>query len=991
MPSDPTSNWRLLGSGPEGVKWATGHGDVGDQAPHGNWATGMKLWTANRIGTWNVRGLREAGKLAIIEREVAPYSIVGFSETHWTGRGHFATNNGNVIYFSGHENQSRNGVAVWINKRDRNAVKEYRAVSDRIVVVRLESKPANINIVQIYAPTSEADDMEIEAFYADLEDTLGTFPNREITIIMGDFNAKIGETTEDNDLRDVVGKYGLGIRNERGERLLNFCTDNSLFIANTGFKHHPRRLYTWRSPGERYRNQIDFILIKSRWRTTIKNVRTYPGKDCNSDHQFLAGVIRMKLRVPRRQATDPPGWHLKNNNNYKDMAKQKLESLTDHQNDSADSLWTQTKAALHSAAQQTRKTIPKQKKIWIKDSTWAKIQERKVLKAKGLRETTEKDMYRNLNKDIKRLCRKDKNQYINEVCQEIEQHQYKYETRDMFKKIKQLTRKFTPKYNGIKTEDGQLLTKDEDILGRWKTYCEQLMAREGTPEDHQLPNEMNEEQEPEILIGEVEAAMKRLKCYKSPGIDDVTAEMITATDEMGVKVIHKICQKIWNTSIWPKDWTTSLYIPLHKKGPKDVCENYRTIALLSHPSKIMLQIISERLKTYLLPEIPEEQAGFMPGRGTREQILNIRQIIEKSREYNTTAYICFIDYSKAFDCVEWERMWRFLLEMGAPMHLISLIKNLYENNIARVKINGQLSECFQVGRGVRQGCVLSPMLFNVYGECIMRRAVENWRGGISIGGRTITNLRYADDTTLFARTEEELISLLQKVEQTSLEAGLRINKSKTKIMIVDRPNNNHPEIKQINSIKTVKQFVYLGSLITNTGGCSEEIKRRIAIAKTATTNLQKIWKSHDIATETKIRLVRSLVFPVLLYGAECWTLKESDKRAVDVFEMYCWRRMLRIPWTARRTNQSIIEQLNIKKRLRTVVSERIAAFFGHIIRRDGLEKLTVQGKVEGARGRGRSPTRYTDHITRVTGLSFGQCVGAAIHREKWRKIVQRIS
>lgn len=95
----------------------------------------------------------------------------------------------------------------------------------------------------------------------------------------------------------------------------------------------------------------------------------------------------------------------------------------------------------------------------------------------------------------------------------------------------------------------------------------------------------------------------------------------------------------------------------------------------------MLQVIHERLKSYLLPEIPQEQAGFVPGRGTREQILNVRQIIEKSREYNTKIYICFIDYSKAFDCVQWERMWQYLSEVGTPSHLITLIKNLYENNI----------------------------------------------------------------------------------------------------------------------------------------------------------------------------------------------------------------------------------------------------------------------------------------------------------------------
>lgn len=280
------------------------------------------------------------------------------------------------------------------------------------------------------------------------------------------------------------------------------------------------------------------------------------------------------------------------------------------------------------------------------------------------------------------------------------------------------------------------------------------------------------------------------------------------------------------------------------------------------------------------------------------------------------------------------------------------------------------------------------MLFNIYGECIIRKATEGWNGGISIGGKKINNLRYADDTTLFADTEEELIILLQRVEQASLEAGLRINKSKTKIMIVDRPNNNRIEVKQINNIEVVQKYVYVGALITNTGGCSEEIKRRTAIAKDVMAKLTKIWKSNDITTSTKTRLVGSLVFLVFLY--ECWALKETDKRAIGVFEMHCWRRMLRIPWVARRSNQSILEQLHVEKRLQRLVSERITAFFGHVIRKDGLEKLTIQGKVEGFRSRGRSPTRYTDHIVNTTGLSLAQCVRMAADRETWKRTLCKL-
>ncbi|KAF2897215.1 hypothetical protein ILUMI_08957 [Ignelater luminosus] len=137
---------------------------------------------------------------------------------------------------------------------------------------------------------------KIKVFYSELEQILEKLSNRKITTIVGDFNAKIGVTKEDRNLRETVGLYGLGERNVRGERLLHFCIDNNIFITNAGFLHHPRRLYTWMSPGDRYRNQTGYILVKSCWRTIFKDVKTYPEKDCNSDHQLLLAELRIKLR-----------------------------------------------------------------------------------------------------------------------------------------------------------------------------------------------------------------------------------------------------------------------------------------------------------------------------------------------------------------------------------------------------------------------------------------------------------------------------------------------------------------------------------------------------------------------------------------------------------------------------------------------------------------------------------------------------------------------
>jgi hypothetical protein len=148
-----------------------------------------------------------------------------------------------------------------------------------------------------------------------------------------------------------------------------------------------------------------------------------------------------------------------------------------------------------------------------------------------------------------------------------------------------------------------------------------------------------------------------------------------------------------------------------------------------------------KLKTFLQSQISQEQAGFVPGRETREEILNLQQIIEKGQEFNITIYICFIDFRKTFDRVRWDKLWIVLHEMGVLLHLITLIKNLYIKSIGTVRMNHILSNEFYPQQGVRQGCILSPQLFKIYREYIMRKALQNWEGGTAINGRKINNLR----------------------------------------------------------------------------------------------------------------------------------------------------------------------------------------------------------------------------------------------------------
>ena len=175
-------------------------------------------------------------------------------------------------------------------------------------------------------------------------------------------------------------------------------------------------------------------------------------------------------------------------------------------------------------------------------------------------------------------------------------------------------------------------------------------------------------------------------------------------------------------------------------------------------------------------EISDVQDGFRKGRGTRDQIANIHWISKKAGEFQKNIYFCFIDCARDFDCVDHNKLWKILKEMGIPDHLTCLFKNLYAGQEAAVRTGHGTVDWFQIGKGLHQGCILSPCLFNLYVEYIMRNAgLEEAQAGIKMAGRNINNLRYADDTTLMAESEEELKSLLMKVKEESEKVGLKLN------------------------------------------------------------------------------------------------------------------------------------------------------------------------------------------------------------------------
>ncbi|CAF4143408.1 unnamed protein product, partial [Rotaria magnacalcarata] len=736
------------------------------------------------VGTWNVRTLWAAGKLDLLRHEMNRYryDIIGISEVRWTGKGE--TSRGDFIW-SGENNNHIRGVGILLSTKAKKSLMSYNPINSRIITARFNATPFNVTIIHVYAPTSDSSEDEIETFYDCVEETIIKAPKKDVIIITGDWNAKVG--TDNTGWESVMGRYGYGSRNERGERLLEFAAEHNLFICNTRFQQKSNRKWTWESPDGIHKNMIDLVIVQKRWKTSVTNCRTFQGADISSDHSLVLCNIKLKLKKLQHKPRHDQRYDM---NQLKDQTTRQLyqarieNNLKNiHSTCNLDEHAAQIEKAVKEALQATVTLKKTPKKPWISDQTLDLAdKKRKAKQIKHLSADNIKE-YKNLCNKVKKSARQDKDKWIQDQCEEIEKGLQVGNSRNAYRLVKILKNKYTPKLTVIKEQDGTMLQSKEHIKQRWTQYCGSLYEDKGGGEEIvkelELITPPYNDNTNEILYAEVKEAIYKLKKNKSPGIDEITAEMLQAGGEQLAQKIHELCNRAWKEETIPEQWGKAILVPIPKKGDLSECSNYRTISLINHMGKILLMVLLNRLKHQLDPHLAEEQAGFRKDRSTTQQILMLRLLAEKAKRNGKKLYNCFIDFQKAFDTIKHKIIWAVLRSYGVENKLVILLEQIYEKSQSAVRIGTDIGEWFQTSLGTRQGDPLSPLLFIAYLERVMDTAMQK-DNGVSVSGTLINNLRFADDINILAEDYNSLHNQIEQVTREAAKAGLIVNINKTK-------------------------------------------------------------------------------------------------------------------------------------------------------------------------------------------------------------------
>lgn len=576
----------------------------------------------------------------------------------------------------------------------------------------------------------------------------------------------------------------------------------------------------------------------------------------------------------------------------------------------------------------------------------------------------------------------------------------------------------------IRSADGSTLINEKTkILERWAEHYQDLLNR-SNPTDPMFLNDLPalpvmQELDNIPSRQEVHTAIRSLKNNKASGPDNIPAEILKNGGNAVIECLHKIITEVWQSKCCPQQWKDADIISIYKKkGDRAICGNSWGISLLSTSGKVLTKILLTRILNSIAEQVlPESQCGFRKERSTADMVFVARQLQEKSVEQHQNLYMVFVDLAKAFDTVNRPLLWEALQKFGCPPTFLDVLKALHEGAMVRVSCAGTKSDPFLVGTGVKQGCVIAPLIFNLFLAAVstITKQQINPDNGVQLSYRldgnlfnlrrlqaktkiteeAIYELQYADDTALISSSHEGLQHTINTVAEAYTRSGLAININKTEVLCMYEHPHDPPEFT-INQqpLKNVQEFTYLGSVLTDTCDISNEIQRRIGLASAAFGRLsQRVFLNKDLTTNTKVSVYRAICLSILLYGSESWVPYQRHLKKLEAFHVNCLQRILGLKWWHKITHVEVRRRAQIDP-LETILTQRQLRWVGHTIRmpENRLPCKVLYGELSlGRRHSGGPRKRFKDHLKtslKKCNIEPKDIETYATDHQKWRSLCQ---
>ena len=864
-----------------------------------------------------------------------------------------------------------------------DSVVEVKRCSSRLMKVKLVWEGIVVNVVSAYAPQVGLCEEEKEEFWIAFDALISGISGGEKLVVGGDLNGHVGK--ESNGFSAVHGGWGYGERNKEGETILEEAVAHGLVVLNTRFKKREDHLVTYESGGRR--SQIDYILTIMQDRRSCVNCKVMPGEGEEQHKMLVADTMwRVKKQIKRKTSMNVIKWSkLKSKENE---LRECLMSRVDWSVDgNVEAVWGGVAREVKRLCSEVLgvskggKTMISKDTWWYDESVQVSLKEKKRSFKEWKTLHTEELLrkYREAKKRAKRAVAAAKGKKFDELYERLST---KEGEKDIYRIANSRARsqRDVGDVRCVRDEGGDVLVMDSEIQDRWQRYFAGLM-NEGAVLVEQKDRSSVEEGAVELVSAEeVKCALRKMKSGKAVGPDQIPVEVWKMVGEKATVWLQRLFNKMLSGEQMPREWRESWVVPLYKgKGDVQECKNYRGIKLLSHTMKLWERIVEARLRRQT--EVKEIQFGFMPGKSTAEPIFMLRQMMEKFRRGRKKMHLVFVDLEKAYDRVQRSVVWEVLERKGVDGTYVRIIQDMYEGVTTKIKTRMGVSESFEVKVGVHQGSALSPYLFVLVLDELLKgvRLEVPWC------------MLFADDMVLMAETEQEVEGLLEQVRMALESKGLRVNREKTEHMEScwkgEQEGISRVRLQDV-LLNKVKDFRYLGAYVEEGGELDREVERKVQAGWCKWREASGVLCDKRMPMKLKGKFYSAVVRPAMTYSSECWAVKQSHIQKLSVAEMRMLRMMCGVTRRDRVRNTHVRASLGVES-IEDKLAHRRLSWFGHVSRKqseDVVRKVWEwDSEVRLSRGR---PEQTWRAVVKKDMKKRGLREEWAQDRAGWREVIR---